>query len=48
MGVRRGVCRLSQVCRRIAGRLPQRRDYNRITERRTTDVDRLLPHRPTF
>ena len=31
-----------------AERLPKRRDYNRITERRTTDVERLLPNRPPF
>ena len=41
-------CGQSAAPNRGDGRLPERRDYNRIAERRTTDVDRLLPNRPTF
>jgi SAM-dependent methyltransferase len=35
-------------CRDLLGALPERRDYNRIAERQTTDVERLLPNSPTF
>ena len=35
-------------CRDLLGALSERRDYNRITKRQTTDVERLLPNSPTF
>jgi hypothetical protein len=32
----------------LLGALSERRNYNRIAERQTTDVERLLPNSPTF
>jgi hypothetical protein len=38
----------STGCRALLGALSERRDYNRIAERQTIDVERLLPDSPTF